>query len=384
METEDQIEAGIKPDAPEDLQTLESLIAADEAADAAQSAGGQQRDTATGKFTKQGASASGGSASQDAPRAGERLTPEQIKATPGAAKANGKVAGNGVPPKTTQQAGDNKQQDQTNQQQAGDTSPRPSPQGGDGEDDAGKTPYRKETERRERSWQELNKQKEQFKAEREAFELEKQTVTAREQAVQRRNVTPRLNGYTADEYAAAAPKFEARALELERQGEFDKADEQRQMGENAKAAAEQLRRQQPPVQTGVQETWTKLKGDLPEALNVNNPLNRELRALIQQRPDLLGDEAGPYRVAVLAGRKLVAGLEQELTRHKAESARVPELLQQVESLTARVQELEAMTSPAGDGGGGAANRGNGRGDNFADMSTAQQERAIDRELAGVL
>lgn len=378
METEDQIEAGIQPDAPEDLQTLESLIAADEAADAAQTAGGQQRDTATGKFTKQGASAN-----SDAPRAGERLTPDEIKATPGAAKANGKVAGNGVPPKTTQQAGDNKQQDQTNQQQAAGE-----PQGGkDGkgsDPDSDKTPYRRETERRERSWQELNKQKEQFKAEREAFELEKQTVTAREQAVQRRNVTPRLNGYTADEYAAAAPKFEARALELERLGEFDKADEQRQMGENAKAAAEQLRRQQPPVQAGVQETWTKLKGDLPEALNVNNPLNRELRALIQQRPDLLGDEAGPYRVAVLAGRKLVAGLEQELNRHKAESAKVPELLQQVESLTARVQELEAMTSPAGDGGGGAANRGNGRGDNFADMSTAQQERAIERELAGVL
>jgi len=108
-----------------------------------------------------------------------------------------------------------------------------------------------------------------------------------------------------------------------------------------------------------------------------------LRALIQSRPDLLGDDAGPYRVAVLAGRKLVAQLEGETAKLRGEAAKVPELLKQVEALTAQNRELEQRVSIPG--GGGSLNRGMGsERRNFASMTTAEQEDALNRELAGAL
>lgn len=362
MDDELQIEAGSEPNAQQnDADRLEAMIAADEAADAAKSKVVTRGED--GKFKSASAKA--------APRAGERLTPEEISA----AKPEGDAGSLDGQPKAETPG---KQQEPESKAQTDDSSKATTE---NTEAEAGKSTYRKEVERRERSWQELNKQKEELKRERDEIELLRQTVTARETALRR---VPQRNGYTADAYEAAAPKFEAKARELEMAGDFEKADEQRALAQSAKETAAELRKQAPAGALTSDEAWKRLKTDLPEALNVTSPLNRELRALIQTRPDLLADEAGPYRVAVLAGRKLVAGLEQELARHQGESRKVPELTKQVETLTARVRELESMTSPAGDGGGGAANRGNGRGRDFHSMSTAEQEAHIERELAGVL
>lgn len=359
MDDELQIGDGAEPNAQQnDADRLEAMIAADEAADAAQSKVVTRGED--GKFKSASAKA--------APRAGERLTPEQISA----AKPEGDAGSSDGQPKTETPG----EQQPESKVQTDDSS-----KGNEAEAEAGKSNYRKEVERRERSWQELNRQKEELKRERDEFDLQRQTVTEREKALRR---VPQRNGYTADAYEAAAPKFEAKARELEMAGDFEKADEQRQLAESAKVTAAELRKQAPGAGLTSDEAWKRLKTDLPEALNVTSPLNRELRALIQTRPDLLADEAGPYRVAVLAGRKLVAGLEQELARHQGESRKVPELTKQVETLTARVRELEGKTSPAGDGGGGAANRGNGRGRDFNAMTTAEQEAHIERELAGVL
>jgi hypothetical protein len=369
MDAETEIENGIRADGPEDLQTLESLIAADEAADAAKSGGDSGRDD-KGRFK--------GSSAKDAQRAGERLTPEQISARDfrkPEAKAGGDADTSATKPadKSTEQAAADAA---AAAQQKAETDAAAQEAA-----DAGKSSYRKEIERRERSWQELNKQKEAAKAREDELELREKTLVARERALATRGQAAKLNGYTAEDYDAAAPKFEAQAAVFEQAGNFDEADKQRALAEKAREAAAQLRARN-PAGDAVTQSWQKLKSDLPEALNAASPLNRELRALIQTRPDLLGDEAGPYRVAVLAGRKLVAQLEGEKNKLAAEAQQVPGLKQQVEALTAKVRELEQLTSLPG--GGGNLNRGGGSGGkSFSTMTLAEQEAAIERELAGV-
>ena len=357
MDAEEQIESGIRADGPEDLRTLEDMIAADEAAETRQQSGDTGRDEAgRGKS----------SSAKDAQRAGERLTPEEIKASDfRKPEAKAKATADTAATKPAETETETKPDDSTAADQAKAEDPN----------DAGKSAYRKEIDRRERSWESLNKQKAEFQAQRDEFELQRKTLEARERHLATKAGAAKLNGYTAEDYDAAAPKFEAQALAFEQAGDFDKADQQRELAVKAREAAGQLRSRN-PAGDGVTQAWQKLKSDLPEALNVQSPLNRELRALIQSRPDLLGDDAGPYRVAVLAGRKLVAQLE-------GEAAKVPELLKQVEALTAQNRELEQRVSIPG--GGGSLNRGMGsERRNFASMSTAEQEDALNRELAGAL
>lgn len=365
MDAEEQIESGIRADGPEDLRTLEDMIAADEAAETRQQSGDTGRDEA-GRFKS--------SSAKDAQRAGERLTPEEIKASDfRKPEAKAKATADTAATKPAETETETKPDDSTaaaDQAKADEAA------------DAGKSAYRKEIDRRERSWESLNKQKAEFQAQRDEFELQRKTLEARERHLATKAGAAKLNGYTAEDYDAAAPKFEAQALAFEQAGDFDKADQQRELALKAREAAGQLRSRN-PAGDGVTQAWQKLKSDLPEALNVQSPLNRELRALIQSRPDLLGDDAGPYRVAVLAGRKLVAQLESETAKLRGEAARVPELLKQVEALTAQNRELEQRVSIPG--GGGSLNRGMGsERKNFASLTTAEQEDALNRELAGAL
>lgn len=367
----DNTDSGIQPDAPGDLQRLEQLIASDEAADAAKAQDDTGRDS-QGRFLKQGASASGGSASQ-AQRAGERLTPEVLKATPAKGRdANGnEVQPTKETPKPSAEADKAKAGDATQQQQQPDDKAGADP-------DAGKSKFQKENDRKEKTWEGLNKRKELADAREAEIELRAKTLEQREQALRR---VPKRNGFTADDFEAKAPTFDRLAAHYEQTGDFAKADENRMFAEEARKTAAELRKQMPGGQRTTEQTWALLKADLPEALNTANPLNQELRTLIQQRPDLLADEAGPFRVAVLAGRKLVAGLETQLNASKAEAGKVPGLQAEVDRLSARVAELEGMTSPGGEGGGGAANRGSGRAKSPAEMSTAELEASIERDLA---
>ncbi len=359
------IDSGIQPDATGDLQRLEQLIAGDEAADAAKAQDDSGRDS-QGRFTRNNASA------KDAQRAGERLTPEVLKASPAdGARAKGSEV---QPTKETskqQHTDSNQQQAQTGKGEEGKV--------GEPDPDAGKSKFQKENDRKEKTWEGLNKRKEVADAREAEIELRAKTLEQREQALRR---VPKRNGFTAEQFEAGVQKFEGLAAHYEQAGDFAKADEQRQLAENARTAAAELRKLSPSAGSRTTEqTWALLKADLPEALNTANPLNQELRTLIQQRPDLLADEAGPFRVAVLAGRKLVAGLETQLNASKAEAGKVPGLQAEVDRLSARVKELEGMTSPGGAGGGGAANRGSGRAKSPSEMSTAELEASIERDLA---
>ncbi len=157
------------------------------------------------------------------------------------------------------------------------------------------------------------------------------------------------------------------------------------MAADLKAKAEQQSREASTVgRPGMNVNWQKLKGDLPELFNPQNPLNKQMRDLLESDPKLLADDAGPYRAAMKVGRMAIAKLEQEVTTHKTQAVQVPALQQKVSELSARVKELEAATSIGGDGGG-ASNRGSGHGEtSFADMTTAEMERSLESQFATAL
>lgn len=387
-----------QPDAPGDLEALERLIAQDEAADAARSgqgeeAGGEGRTrNALGQFIEKNADGTTRAGAKTGQRAGQRLTPDEISARDASGRAESAPDSGG-------QAG---QQQQQNDQRKGTAAGKPgggteqqekqgqeSTQDGGADPDEGKSAYQREVARRDRSWQALNREKEEFKQRQQELELREQTIQAREQAVrqgQGQAEQPEKYENAAKGFESRALQREARAEELEAAGKYLEADEARQAAagdrDNARRAvayAKELRARDP-----VADSWTRLKADLPEALNVGSVLNQELRTLIRTRPELLGDEAGPYRAAVLAGRKLVAGLEAENGKLKEQAGQVPALQQQLQTLQARVKELESMTSLPGDGGR-ALNRGqNGGRKAFHELSTAEQEQALERELATTL
>lgn len=374
---DDNRESVLQADAPEDLQALERMIAADEAADAASKAARESGRDERGRFT-------GDAGSSNGQRPGQRATPETISARraadneaeggdsagTSAANQSQKAEGGGQKAEVKPEAGGQKPPEKPPEQQQQNN--------GNGNQSA----YAKERDRRDNSWKALNAEKESFKAETEArrqeLELREQTLKAREAALSR-PVTYR--GYTAEQLDAGAKTFAQKAAALEQAGDFEAADEQRALAQESQARAAELRRQ--AAAAGVvspEAAWATLKQDAPELLQLNSPMNQEMRALLQAQPQVLEGPHGPYRAALLVGKKVVGRLEAEVQKHRAEAAKVPELSKQIETLTARVKELESLTSLPGDGNG-AYNRG-GAERNWSDLSTAEQEAHLNRELAG--
>lgn len=364
---DDNQDSVLQADAPGDLQTLEQLISADEAADAAKPSLETGRDE-RGRFTPEAGSSNG-------QRPGQRATPEVIKAERRAAD-NGAEGGADAGTSAANQSKAEKppeQQAATPRQATARQEPRPTVEDG-------KSPFAKERERRDTSWKALNADKESFKTEtesrRQELDLREQTLKARESALSR-PVTYR--GYTADQLDTGAKTFTAKAAALEQAGDFEAADEQRALAQESQARAVELRKQSTGAVTP-EAAWATLKQDAPEVLQLGSSMNQEMRALLQAQPQILEGPYGPYRAALQVGKKMVVRLEAEMHRHKAEAAQVPVFKQQIETLTARVRELENLTSLPGDGNG-AYNRG-GAERNWSDLSTSEQEAQLNREMAG--
>ncbi len=389
MANEQEISDGLKPDAESDLDRLESMIAADEAAEAGRAESAElQRDT-RGRFA---------ASANDGQRAGQRNTPLEISArsdapsgqkpataTPAAASTNG------APDPTQNSSAENAQ---TQQQQ----NQPPSANGQNGETN-GKSRFASELQRRDNSWKELNRQKEEWKAEQEKaradHDLREQALAAREAAMasQRQsaivaNARGAAGRFSAQDYLRNANTWEQQALQAEQAGDFEQSEQKRALAKLAREEAEVLGRQQTvpgvtPVGGTVTQAqaWSQLKADMPELLQAGSAVNRELVAMMKSNPAVMATEIGPYRAMVLAGRKLLGGMEGELAKARGEAAKVPELSKQVEGLTARIRELEGLLSLPGDQG--AANRGSGgEGRSFSDLSTDDMGQRLDAELAG--
>jgi hypothetical protein len=243
---------------------------------------------------------------------------------------------------------------------------------------AANSAWAKEGQRKANTWAEINKTKTELATEREQFRLEREQFEA-----QQKNATETARdsqGYTATDYdraarqfATATASFTQKAIEAEARGDFAAADEF-----NAKAAqnsdlARKAGERVAALRGGPSSTWKRLQEDLPEALEFNGPVNTELRALLRGNPKLLGDPVGPYRAAVLVGRKLLRAAEAERDTLKAEAVKVPGLSKQVAELSARLKELTEATSLTGSDA--IMSRG-GNARNFADLSLEEMEAQL--------
>lgn len=345
----------------EQLTELDAMIAADEAADASRRESAQrlvQQRGDDGRFKN----------ATEGRRDGQRQTPTEINGAAARAKPEGDPTGK--PKADVTPTGD------TTTQQPKDTSPQPSPKSGEAED-KGKSRYEKAKEREAITWTQINKTKEEQTARAADLDLREKTLAAREQALQTGRTAaaePMWQGYSAGQLEQAATNYDAK-------GQFQEADEARRI---ARGLTEQKARQaQQNSAGGLEASWQQLRTDLPEMFDPRNPLNQQMRETLTGDPKLLGDAAGPYRAALKVGRQAIARLEADSAKYKAEADKLPGLQQRVSELTAKVQELERLTS-LGDGGGQNRGVGSRSGKTFAQMSTAEMEQSLENEFAQAL
>lgn len=190
--------------------------------------------------------------------------------------------------------------------------------------------FAKERERQNKSWGELNTQKEALKRERDEFERQRQEYQA--------ELDKAEEGFSAETYEEAAKKFE----------EAGKLD----LAEAARAKAKQLREHPDPkaqarktrLEAAKKKTedqtkeWALKAGvDFPELAKDKSPLQMRVAQLFQEEPDLKAHPKGIY----VAAR--IANLE-------AAAASVPGKDKELAQLRAKVSELEKLTSPGGEGG----------------------------------
>jgi hypothetical protein len=373
--------AGLDPD-------IEAQMAADEAA------WGESNRDARGRFTSTNEAGDTGESSQDGDvaradgddaergtRNAERGIGEQGKAATNdndGSEAKAKAAGkNGEAKSTATQDGETPPAKAgANEAAKGDATKGGEPPR------ANSSAWARENERKAKTWEGINQTKAELAAEREQLKLEREQFTAQQQ----QTATPRRDeaGFSAVDYerhakrfASSAQMFTAQAMEAEGRGDFATADRLNEKAAREQQLAEAAQQQAKALGSanGPGAVWERLKADLPEALQFNGPINKELRATLRGNQALLADPLGPYRAAVLVGRKVLQETEGKLTAAQAEAAKVPGLQQKITELSARVQELQQATSLPG--GGGTISRGQGsEGKAFADLSLEEMEQQL--------
>lgn len=325
------------------------------------------KQTSTASATEPNAQGNAPKSGDGLPGDGQAGKPDDAAGTAAAAASNGSSTSN---------------KDKTKDDQANGAAQLP------GEDESKLTPFERAKRREARTWKTINEQKAVNEARAADLQARENQLAERERALA--TSAPAAEGnrngqgeqrFSAQEYLDAAQQFAAEAVQLENQartlenaGRYDEADraqaaatQRRNLEQQARGAATASARNQngngngngrpagqAPAQANggqsratVEEAhtrnWATLKAELPELLNVNHPVNIETRAALQANPGLLADPAGPYRAAVIAGRKVLKSLE-------VEAAKVPDLTKQVDTLNKRVKELEALTAVPGGGG----------------------------------
>lgn len=245
--------------------------------------------------------------------------------------------------------------------------------------------WAQEQERRGKTWQQINQEKAAIQAERDQFKLEREQFEAqqRSQAEQAQDE----HGFTAAQYKAKAGEWETQArlkrqaqLDAESHGDYERSDRlQAQADELEKQAKLASERAAGMATTGPAATWARLSQDLPEAMQ-SGPLFDEIRKVIRADPKIMSDPHGPYRAAVIVGRRVLGETQAALQKSQGEAAKVPGLQKQVSELSARVKELTRLTSLEGDGG--IITREGSEGRRFEDLSITEMEAELSSLLAG--
>jgi hypothetical protein len=238
---------------------------------------------------------------------------------------------------------------------------------GEKPDDKPKSRYEKARERQERTWAEVNaekdairKEREAFAAEREKFEREREEIKAQREKAE--------GEFTPDQYESAAKRFED-------EGKFDLADLARKKAQdlrsNPPAAQAVAVRQHQEAQ---KREWALKAGqEFPELAKDRSPLQQRVAQLFQSDPELKAHPKGIYLAARLAS------LEAEAAQGKTQAVRVSELEKELGLAKARVQELEGLTAPGGPGS--APSLGGAK--SFEQMSDAEQFAELSRHAQEV-
>lgn len=205
--------------------------------------------------------------------------------------------------------------------------------------------WAKERERANRTWGQINAEKERLAADRKAFETERDELRARVQKMESAQ-SPR---YTPEDYRAVATRKSAEAQRLESQGDFEGAQEARELAQAAEAKAQEVAKQ-PPEPSEAQLNQKRLvyleraKTEVPEIMSdregpVAKIAQSTYAEVLQAEPSMRNNPILPLMVARFA-------------KAQSTAARVPELETEISRLTAKVKELTEATTPGGGRGPG--------------------------------
>lgn len=245
--------------------------------------------------------------------------------------------------------------------------------------DASKTQWQRDRERRDTSWKALNEEKTRIQREREDVELMRQQVAAQQQAMasakrDELGYTSATYGQKATEWAAQAQTLMQQAMAAEVAGDFARQETLEAQARKLNGLAGEAKARAARLGGGVEDVWKALAADLPEAMEFNGDLNREIRQALRSNPQLLGDPMGPLRAGLQVGRKVLLATQQELTKAKAEAAKAVELSKKVAALTQELEGLRTRTSIPG--GGAITSRGQSDSQSWDDLSVDEMERRI--------
>lgn len=218
-------------------------------------------------------------------------------------------------------------------------------------------------EREARAWKKINEEKERL------------AQAARELEDRQRDTAQPASRYSADDYRASAERWETEADKLEAEGEFEKADEKRNLARLALKQAETLAKQGTPPTKAETDHETKLRlaqkaalqrarEEMPELTQKGSPLNEAVVGLLRANPGLLDTAEGPYWAAKYA-------------QAESQASRVPDLEAEVSEFKAKIKELEEATSVGGASGPTAQPAQKA----FEEMTLEEQEREL-AKMAG--
>lgn len=232
-----------------------------------------------------------------------------------------------------------------------------------GDDSKPKSRFAKAQERLHGGWEQLNTSKAAIKAEQDVWQKQRDAEKAELQRQREEFESQRSQAegkFTPDQYDAAAKKFEA-------EGKLDLAD-------LAKAKAEELRRNPPGKpgdrQEAARKEWALKAGkDFPELAKDNSPLQVRVAQLLNEEADFKSHPKGIY----VAAR--IANLEAQAAQSKTLKETVAAKDKELETLKAKVTELEQQTAPGG--GNGVTRLPAGK--TFEQMSGEEQLQQLERE-----
>ncbi len=191
--------------------------------------------------------------------------------------------------------------------------------------------FAKDYARRENSWKELNRQKDEFKVQQSEFRAERERVAMERQEWQRRRDQMDAK-YSPEEYDAAAERWENdgeyKLAELAR----DRAKELR----DSPTREQTLKTQAEDRQKAEKEWYSKAAIDFPDTAKSGSEQNTKLKAFISSEPGVLQDPKGMYYASRLVNAETTA-------------TRVPVLEKELGELRAKVKELESTSLPSGQG-----------------------------------